>query len=168
MSSIDEVYASLQEILRKTLGRQVKFFGNLYADDDTRVLKQFEVKKDDDKRSLHIELRFNDYSSRIFNTVVAATIDWGYLRERRMPLIWLYEDNSDSIQKILFDVNTGQNVTEHHIFQSIAMVNVSNTSHDSCITQHVKDDVEQIIDKIAKIAKEILSLTEQEHPIVNK
>lgn len=40
MSSMDEVYFSLQKILRKTLGRRVKFFGNLYSHDDTRVLKQ--------------------------------------------------------------------------------------------------------------------------------
>jgi hypothetical protein len=108
MSSIDEVYFSLQEILRKTLGRQVKFFGNLYAYDDTRVLKQFELKKDDDSRSLYIKFQFNDYSSRIFNTVVAVTIDWGYLQKREMPLVWLYEDKSDSIYKVLFGVNTGQ------------------------------------------------------------
>lgn len=42
-----------------------------------------------------------------WQAVVAVTIDWGYLQKRRMPLIWLYEDKSDSIYKILFGVNTG-------------------------------------------------------------
>ncbi|CVK20845.1 hypothetical protein [Sporomusa sphaeroides] len=112
MSSIDEVYCSLQEIFGRTLGRQVKFFDNLHARDDTRVLGQFKVEKNDDKRSLHIELRFNDYSSQIFNTVVALTIDWGYKKKRRMPLIWLYEDQSNSIYKILLDVNPANPVKE--------------------------------------------------------
>lgn len=89
------------------LGAQVKFFGSLYVPDDIKVLEKFEVKKADDKKSLQLKLQFNDYSSRIFNPVVAVTIDWGYLQKRRKPLIWLYEDKNDSIYKILFDVNTG-------------------------------------------------------------
>ena len=105
MSSMDKVYVSLQEILRKTLGRRVNFFGTLHSHDNTKVLKQFKVKKDSVRRSLHIELQFDDYSSRVFDTVVAVTIDWGYLQKRRMPLIWLYEDTSAVIYKISFDVN---------------------------------------------------------------
>ncbi|MDF2571910.1 MAG: hypothetical protein K0R55_3514 [Sporomusa sp.] len=101
----DGVYSSLQEILKDTLGRQVKFFSNLQENDDTRTLEQFEIKKDDNSRSLQVALRFNDSSSCIFNSVVAVTIDWGFLRKRTKPLVWLYEDQKQgSFYKILFDV----------------------------------------------------------------
>lgn len=99
------VYCNLQEILRNTLGRKVIVLGNLQESEDTRILEQFELKKDDTNRSLQVELRFNDSSCRSFNKVVAATIDWGYLTKRTKPLVWLYEDERPgSIYKILFDV----------------------------------------------------------------
>jgi len=101
----DGVYSSLQEILKNTLGRQVKVFGNLQENDDTRILEQFELKKNDNNRSLQVALRFNDSSSRTFTRIAAATIDWGYLLKRTKPLVWLYEDNKHgSFYKILFDV----------------------------------------------------------------
>lgn len=101
----DSVYYSLQAILKNTLGRQVKVFGNLQENDDTRILEQFEIVKNDNNRSLQVALRFNDSSMRTFNRIVAATIDWGYLLKRTKPLVWLYEDQQDgSFYKILFDV----------------------------------------------------------------
>ncbi|WP_176772665.1 hypothetical protein [Sporomusa acidovorans] len=101
----DGVYSSLQEILKNTLGRQVKIFGNLQENDDTRILEQFELNKNQANRTLQVALRFNDSSCRTFDRVVAATIDWGYLLKRTTPLVWLYEDEKHgSIYKILFDV----------------------------------------------------------------
>ncbi|SMC45239.1 hypothetical protein [Sporomusa malonica] len=101
----DGVYSSLQEILKNTVGRQVKVFDNLQENDDTRILEQFELNKNDNSRSLQVALRFNDSSSRTFNRVVAVTIDWGYLQKRTKPLIWLYEDKKQGyFYKILFDV----------------------------------------------------------------
>ena len=101
----DSVYSSLQEILNNTLGRKVKVFGNLQENDDTRILEQFELKKNDNNRSLQVALRFNDSSSRTFNRVAAATIDWGYLLKRTKPLVWLYDDKENgACYKILFDV----------------------------------------------------------------
>lgn len=102
---LDNVYFSLQEILRNTIGRQVKVFDNLQENDDTRILEEFELSKNDNSRSLQVELRFKDASSRIFHKVAALTIDWGYLQKRTKPLIWLYEDKKQgSFYKILFDV----------------------------------------------------------------
>ena len=100
----DGVYSSLQEILNNTIGRQVKVFGNLQENDDNRILEQFELKKDDNNRSLQVALHFNDSSSRTFNRVTAAEIDWGYLLKRTKPLVWLYEDKPGFLYKISFDV----------------------------------------------------------------
>jgi hypothetical protein len=99
------VYSSLQEILENTLGRQVKVFGTLQENDDVRILEEFALEKNENNRSLQVALRFSDSSSRTFNKVVAATIDWGYLQKRTQPLVWLYEDKEyGSFCKILFDV----------------------------------------------------------------
>ncbi|MBP2644230.1 MAG: hypothetical protein H6Q67_2117 [Firmicutes bacterium] len=104
-SRFDGVYSNLQTILKNTLGRQVKVYGNLQESDDTRILEQFELKKNDNNRTMQVALRFNDSSSRTFNRVVAATIDWGYLLKRTKPLVWLYDDKKQgSSCKILFDV----------------------------------------------------------------
>ena len=104
-SRFDGVYSNLQTILKNTLGRQVKVFGNLQESDDTRILEQFELKKNDNNRTMQVALRFNDSSSRTFNRVVAATIDWGYLLKRTKPLVWLYDDKKQGAScKILFDV----------------------------------------------------------------
>jgi hypothetical protein len=101
----DGVYSNLQEILKNTLGRQVKVFGDLQENDDTRILEQFQLKKNDNNHSLQLVLQFNDSCSRTFTKVAAATIDWGYLLKRTKPLVWLYEDNPPGyFYKILFDV----------------------------------------------------------------
>lgn len=98
------VYAGLQEILHNTLGRQVKFFDSDQDSEDTRILKQFSLNKNDNDRSLQVALIFSDASRLTLSSVVAATIDWGYLRKRTKPLVWLYEDKQEFIYKILFDV----------------------------------------------------------------
>ena len=80
--------------------------------DDTRVLEEYELVKNEMTRSLQVILHFNDSSSRIFEPVVAATIDWGYLLKRTKPLVWLYEDNKQgSFYKILFDVKCDERVS---------------------------------------------------------
>lgn len=98
------VYLGLQEILNNTLGRQVKVFDSNRENEDTRILEQFELNKNDNDRSLQVALGFKDASSLILGSIVAATIDWGYFQKRTKPLVWLYEDKQDFIYKILFDV----------------------------------------------------------------
>lgn len=101
----DGVYSSLQEILKNTLGRQVQVFGKLQEHDDTRILEQYDLKKDDSNRSLQVELQFKDSSCCHFERVVAATIDWGYLQKRVTPLVWLYNDGEmGASYRILFDM----------------------------------------------------------------
>ncbi|WP_371381299.1 hypothetical protein [Sporomusa aerivorans] len=100
----DGVYSSLQEILNNTLGRPVKVFGNLQENDDTKILEEFELRKNETSQSLQVALHFDDSSCRTFNRVVAATIDWGYLQKRTKPIVWLCEDSNDGFYKILFDV----------------------------------------------------------------
>lgn len=101
----DGVYSSLQEILENTLGRQVQLFGKLQEHEDTRILEQYELRKDDSSRSLQVALRFKDSSCCQFERVVAATIDWGYLQKRVTPLVWLYNDGEiGASYRILFDV----------------------------------------------------------------
>jgi hypothetical protein len=99
------VYSGLQKILENTLGRQVQVFGKLREHDDTRILEQYELKKDDNSRSLQVALRFKDSSCCHFEKIVAATIDWGYLQKRVSPLVWLYDDGETGASyRILFDV----------------------------------------------------------------
>lgn len=99
------VYFGLKEILQNTLGRQVKVFGNLQEREEVRILEQFELVKDDNKRLLKISLRFKDSSSKSFDRIASATIDWGYRIKRTKPLVWLYDEgNPDDIYKIWFDV----------------------------------------------------------------
>lgn len=101
----DGVYLGLREILDNTLGRQVKVFGKLQELDDTKILENYELKKDDSSRSLRVELRFKDSSCCNFDRVVAAAIDWGFVEKRVAPLVWLCEEaQSGSFNKLLFDV----------------------------------------------------------------
>ncbi|WP_371371062.1 hypothetical protein [Sporomusa aerivorans] len=101
------VYFGLQEILNNSLGRHVEFFDANLQNEEPKILEQFVLNKNENDCSMTVALSFSDASRLTLSKVVAATIDWGYLRKRTKPLVWLYEEKQDYIYKILFDVKNG-------------------------------------------------------------
>ena len=98
------VYSDLQEILEETVGREVKMFAESREHDDVRVLNRYDLTRLENGKCFKVSLYFEDSSSRTFEKVVAATVDWRSAEKTNSPIVWLCEKvGTGSFSKILFD-----------------------------------------------------------------
>lgn len=104
-SKFEVVYSDLQEILEETLGRQVKMFAENKEKDDIRVLHRYDLARLENGKRFKVSLYFEDASIRVFEEVVAATIDWRSADKKSNPIVWFCErPGTGSFSKLLFDI----------------------------------------------------------------